>query len=128
MATKMNLSVFGLILLSVTLSAIAQIVLKHGMTAVATRDALAVGGLHAITTILTNAYVIGGLALYGLGMVFWLGVLSRVDVSQAYPFVGLGFLLTMAFGILLLGEPFSLGRATGTLMVLLGVLLVARSN
>jgi len=125
---KMNLSVLGLILLSVTLSAVAQIVLKHGMTAAATREAMAAGGLHAVTTILTNLYVIGGLALYGLGMVFWLGVLSRVDVSQAYPFVGLGFLLTMAFGILLLGEPFSIGRATGTLMVLAGVLLVARSN
>lgn len=125
---KMNLSVLGLILLSVTLSAVAQIVLKHGMTAPATRDAMAGGGLQAVTTIITNAYVIGGLALYGLGMVFWLGVLSRVDVSQAYPFVGLGFLLTMAFGVLLLGEPFSVGRAAGTLMVLAGVLLVARSS
>ena len=125
---KMNLSVLGLILLSVTLSAVAQIVLKHGMTAAATRDAMAVGGVHAVTAIVTNLYVIGGLALYGLGMVFWLGVLSRVDVSQAYPFVGLGFLLTMAFGVLLLGEPFSIGRAAGTLLVLAGVLLVARSN
>lgn len=124
----MPLSVLGLILLSVTLSAVAQVILKYGMAALATREAMAAGGIHAFTTILTNLYVIGGLALYGLGMVFWLGVLSRVDVSQAYPFVGLGFLLTMAFGILLLGEPFSVGRAAGTLMVLAGVLLVARSN
>lgn len=125
---KMTLSVLGLILLSVTLSAVAQIVLKQGMTAPATREAMAAGGMHAVTTIVTNLYVIGGLTLYGLGMVFWLGVLSRVDVSQAYPFVGLGFLLTMAFGVLLLGEPFSIGRAAGTLLVLAGVLLVARSN
>ena len=30
-------------------------------------------------------------------------VLTKVDVSFAYPFVGLGFILTMLFGYLMLG-------------------------
>jgi multidrug transporter EmrE-like cation transporter len=125
---KMSFSVLGLILLSVSLSAIAQISLKHGMSAAATHEAVAAGGLRAVMIVLTNAFVILGLVLYGLGMVFWLGVLSRIDVSQAYPFVGLGFILTMALGVLLLGESFSIQRAVGTLLVLAGVFLVARSG
>lgn len=125
---KMNLPILWLILLSVSLSAFAQIALKHGMSATATRDALSVGGVQAITAVLGNVFVLLGLALYGLGMVFWLGVLARIDVSQAYPFVGLGFLLTMALGVLLLGEVLSIQRSVGTLLVLAGVLLVARSG
>ena len=125
---KMNLPILGLILSSVSLSAFAQIALKHGMSATATRDAMSAGGLQAIAVILSNTFVLLGLVLYGLSMVFWLGVLSRIDVSQAYPFVGLGFLLTMAFGVLLLGEAFSIQRSVGTLLVLAGVLLVARSG
>lgn len=125
---KMNLHVLGLILLSVSLSAFAQIALKHGMSVAATRDALSNGGLQAITAVLGNVFVLFGLALYGLGMVFWLGVLSRIDVSQAYPFVGLGFLLTMVLGVSLLGESLSIQRSIGTLLVLAGVLLVARSG
>lgn len=125
---KMNLPILGLILSSVSLSAFAQIALEHGMSATATRDAMSAGGLQAIAVILSNTFVLLGLVLYGLSMVFWLGVLSRIDVSQAYPFVGLGFLLTMAFGVLLLGEAFSIQRSVGTLLVLAGVLLVARSG
>jgi len=124
----MNLSILGLILLSVSLSAIAQIALKHGMSAAPTREAISAGGVHMIVVTLTNMYVIIGLAMYGLGMVFWLSVLSRVDVSQAYPFVGLGFLLTMALGVLLLGETLSVQRIAGTVLVIVGVLLVARSG
>jgi multidrug transporter EmrE-like cation transporter len=51
--------------------------------------------------------------------------LARIDVSVAYAFVALGFLLTMALGSLLLGEPLTLSKLSGTLLVVLGVWLVA---
>lgn len=124
----MSPAIVALILLSVSMSAVAQVVLKFGMSSTATKTALALGGIHAVKAIALNPYVWLGLGIYGAGTVLWLGVLSKIDVSQAYPFVGLGFLLTMAFGVFLLGEPFSAGRIAGTLMVLGGVLLVARSN
>lgn len=124
----MSPTIIALILLSVSMSAVAQIVLKMGMSGTAMKSAMALGGIHAAKAIAMNPHVWLGLCIYGLGTILWLGVLSKIDVSQAYPFVGLGFLLTMAFGVFLLGEPLSIGRITGTLLVLCGVLLVARSN
>lgn len=122
----MSVSVVVLILASVTLSASAQIALKHGMSAPAVQRALAVGAQQAVSAVVGGPFVWLGLALYGLGAVLWLGVLARVDVGQAYPFVGLGFLLTMMFGVLFLGEILSTPRLLGTLLVVVGVIFVAR--
>ncbi len=123
----MNRAILALILVSVTISAVAQVVLKHGMSSGAVQQALAVGGIRAATGVATNLFVWLGLALYGLGAVLWLGVLARVDVGQAYPFVGLGFLLTMSFGIVFLGEGLSITRLAGTVLVAVGVILIARA-
>lgn len=71
--------------------------------------------------------VVGGLALYALGAIVWLFVLAKVDVSFAYPFVGLGFILTMLLGWWWLNEPVDLTRVVGTLLVASGVFLVSRS-
>ena len=91
-------------------------------------DAL-VDGNHwiKVSTIATTPAVVGGLALYLFGAILWLLVLAQIDVTQAYPFVGLGFLITMALGMLLLGESVSSARIAGTVLVATGVLLVARS-
>ena len=98
----MKWQTFALILVSVSLSALAQIALKHGMSSATAQRALEQGGLAGALAIGTNLHVILGFAMYGLGAVLWLGVLAKVDVGQAYPFVGLGFIMTMCFGIWIL--------------------------
>jgi drug/metabolite transporter (DMT)-like permease len=122
----MNTIVLLLIVSSITLSAVAQIALKHGMSAPEVQSALAAHGAGALVSVASNAFVWIGLALYGAGAVLWLGVLARVDVSQAYPFVGLGFILTMLFAVAFLGEPLSFTRIAGTLLIVAGVVFVAR--
>jgi hypothetical protein len=47
--------------------------------------------LQAIWVAASNIQVIAGLGLYTLGAILWLLVLARVDVSLAYPFVGLAY-------------------------------------
>lgn len=124
----MNLTVFALILFSVFLSATAQIVLKTGMSQPAISAAMAGGEPLAIALqLLQSPGVIGGLGLYFLGAVAWLFVLARVEVSYAYPFVGIGFILTMLFGKFLLGDSIGAARMVGTLLVTSGVVLIARS-
>jgi len=119
--------VLALILASVTISAVAQVALKHGMSSSAVQEAVAAGGIRVANSVARNLFIWFGLALYGLGAVLWLGVLAKVDVGQAYPFVGLGFLLTMTFGIVFLGEGLNVTRLIGTGLVVAGVILVARS-
>jgi len=123
----MNIAVLSLILISVTISAVAQIALKHGMSSPAVQAGFTSGLEKLAPLVAAHPFVWLGLALYGAGALLWLGVLAQVDVSQAYPFVGLGFLLTMVFGVILLGESVSAMRLIGTLLVVAGVILVSRA-
>jgi len=121
------MNTFAIALLSIALSVAAQFSLKAGMSDQGVRDAM--GQPHSLGTmasIITNKYVLGGFLLYGLGAVIWLGVLSKWDVSKAYPLVGLGFVLTVLVG-LMLGEQVSALRAGGVALICAGVFLVARS-
>ncbi len=111
------------ILLSVSFSVIAQILLKHGMS---TMPSDLTGWYSISYHVLTNFFIILGLASYGMSMVVWLYVLSKVDVSRAYPFVGLGFIGTMVFAHYFLNEAITLPKIIGTLLVILGVILLAR--
>lgn len=118
----MSLKSLILILLSVGLSAIAQIAMKAGVSGVSTAAATSVLGSYI--SMLTAPRVLLGLACYGLGALIWLRVLSMMDVSQAYPFVAVGFVLTMALGFILLGETPHLTRMLGAGFILVGVWLV----
>ena len=52
---------------------------------------------------------------------------SRGAFCLAYPFVGIGFILTMLAGAWWLDESLSAARIAGTLMIAAGCVLVARS-
>lgn len=119
----MSAASFLLILFSVSLSALAQLLLKTGVGRVGASHA----GIDTMLAYLTSPWVLGGLMLYGLGALAWLFVLARLPLSAAYPFVGLGFILTMLIGVSVLGEAVSTGRVAGTLLIALGCVFVARS-
>lgn len=124
----MKANILTIILLSVTLSASAQVVLKSGMSNPSVQRALAVPSLtNVFSAIASTPQVLGGMILYFAGAAVWVFVLARVDVSFAYPFVGLGVVLTMLGGWLALGEPLTVARALGTILVTTGVALIARS-
>jgi multidrug transporter EmrE-like cation transporter len=117
-----------LIVFSVSLSAIAQIILKAGMSSSATTEAMKSGApLGIASAVATNPWVIGGLGLYFLGALVWLFVLARVEVSFAYPFVGLGFIFTLILGAFLMGDNITVPRLAGTLLVAAGVVMISRS-
>lgn len=122
----MNGKALTLILLSITLSSLAQVALKLGMSRPGMRGPFEHFGA-TLWAFGSNPVLLGGMALYGLGALAWLGVLARMDVSAAYPFAGLGFVLTMALGYLVFGESLSPLRVAGTVLIVSGVALVARS-
>lgn len=118
-----------MILVSVCMSAVAQVLLKAGMSQQAVGSSLTDGRWNNIVlTVGTNPWVVLGLLLYAASAVLWLGVLARVEVSFAFPFVGLGFIITMLLGWWLMGDSLSLQRVAGTLLVVGGVVLIARGG
>jgi len=112
-----------MILLSVMFSVAAQLFLKSGMGKLIFPENIV--SIESLVMVL-NRFVLLGLLCYGLSMIFWLYVLTKVEVSRAYPFVGLGFVGTMLFAHFLLYEPITAQKLVGTMLVVGGVILLAR--
>ncbi|EMR14363.1 Small Multi-Drug resistant family protein [Methylophaga lonarensis MPL] len=119
----MSLITLLAILVSVSLSVAAQILLKYG---VGQSEFATLAMAEKFIYSLVNPFIFLGLFCYGLSMVFWLYVLSQAEVSRAYPFVGLGFVGTMLVAHFFLSEPITTQKFIGTLCVVLGVILLAR--
>ena len=123
----MNLVVLIVILLTVTLSACAQLLLKLAVSKPSIAAALQAGFLKALTEAIFSPLLWGGLIIYVFSVCIWLWVLSKVDLSVAYPFVGISFLTTMGFGIFFLNENVTVTRIIGTLLIALGCVFVGKS-
>ena len=127
---KGNLTMLiALILLSVTLAAVAQLTLKHGMNAVNDDLAPATFGLDArsLGAMLRTPAVYTGLFLFGLSALVWLVVLSRASLSFAYPFAALTYVLILLFDLFILDETVPPLRWAGVAFIVAGIFLVSRT-
>lgn len=123
---KLNLAIIY-ILISVLTGAIGQIMLKKGMTTMGPVT-LTVDQLPTVLwSMATNLWVVFGLLIYVTGTVFWLAALSRVDLSYAYPFASLSYVVMLAASWFIFHENITPLRLVGTLVVALGVILISRS-
>ena len=123
----MPLTNWLLILGAVLLGTLAQLLLKAGTNAV---GSFAFSGANLWPVgwqLATQPLILGGILSYGLSLIVWIMALSRVEVSMAYPMVSIGYVLTAIAAWQLLGESLSATRITGIGIIILGVLLVARS-
>jgi len=85
------------------------------------------GGKSILLAVASSPLVWTGLTIYGLSVAVWLWILSKVDLSLAYPFVGVSFIVVMLFGVFLLNETVTPLRMIGTLLIAVGCVMVARS-
>ncbi|MHB8840880.1 MAG: DMT family transporter [Candidatus Aquicultor sp.] len=117
-----------LIVFSITLAIAGQLLLKSGMNQV---GRIGTGDLVYYKDMLfktfLHPYILSGLALYFLSSIVWLIVLSRVNLSFAYPFAGLGYVLVMIISWRFMNEPVSAIRFAGAALIGLGVVFISRS-
>ena len=115
-----------LILASVFLGALGQILVKIG----ATNLELNFAGKNLIISLISimrNLPVMCGIFSYGVSFLMWIKVLSKVELSYAYPMVSIGYVLIMIFSYFVLKENIGLIRIIGVFFIIIGVVLVAKS-
>lgn len=117
-----------LILFTVFTNFASQVMLKKGMTDLPKFELSILSVVSNTFNIVFNPWVFFGLLMMVVSMGSHLVVLSRVEISFAYPFLGLSFVLVTLWGYYVLGEDISVLRILGVVFICLGVLLVARST
>jgi len=122
------LNYIPLILFGVFLNAIAQVALKKGMMQIG-EFVFSVENIVPISmAAATNLFVVLGLFCYVVSVLVWMMVLSRVEVSFAYPFLSVGYVLVAFIGYFMFSESITMDRIAGIALICLGVSLVSRSG
>jgi multidrug transporter EmrE-like cation transporter len=116
-----------LILSGVLLNAFAQILLKKGMLGIGYFEIQFQNFFPMIKKVAVNSYILLGLGSYVVSVAIWLLVLARVEVSYAYPFLSVGYVVVTLTGYLLFQENLSWMRVVGISVIILGVILLSRS-
>lgn len=122
-----RLSMLPLILTGVLLNAAAQLLLKAGMSRVGHFAFSLQNTLPIAIKVASTPEIALGLLSYVVSVVIWMLVLSRVEVSFAYPLVSIGYIVTAVAAYFLFNENLSLVRIIGILVIMLGVYLMTRS-
>ena len=116
-----------LIMLGVMLNAAAQLFLKEGMRRIGHFEFIWANIVPIGFMVAGNLFVLAGLTCYVVSVGVWLLVLSRVEVSFAYPLLSVGYIVNAVAGYYLFQENLSLTRITGILIICVGVYFVTRS-
>jgi multidrug transporter EmrE-like cation transporter len=124
----MNLATFGFIITGVLLNAAAQLLLKAGTNALGGAVHLnASNWFGTLVKVGTQLPILAGLACYAVSLVVWIMGLSRTDVTIAYPMLSLGYVAAALGAWLFLGEVVPPQRLVALGVIILGVVLLARS-
>ena len=116
-----------LILFVVFTNFFSQVLLKKGMTEIGEFE-LRGGNLWSVgIAVVTSWTIITGIIVMMVSLASHLVVLSRVELSYAYPFLGLSFVLVALYGHFYLDEAVTIWRAAGVVLIVSGVALIART-
>lgn len=124
-----TLSVLLLILIAVGMDVAVQLLYKSGINHMPGLTGSPFGSW-ALATLAWNALhnwrVLLGIAVSCAQVGVWWGVLSRVDLSFAFPLMSLSYIILLGASHLFLHEQISTQRWLGTIAVVFGVYLITR--
>ena len=119
--------------LSVVLSACAQLFMKVSMIHLQLHDEVNFISSSFYIIFENNAvliWLIAGLACYALSMLSWMFALTKYELSFAYPFLGITYVLVYLGAVYWdqIGEQLTWLRTAGIVLILIGVVFVNYKN
>jgi multidrug transporter EmrE-like cation transporter len=120
---------FFLLIIAIISGSIGQILLKIG----ANQSLPLIPGMGSVKDILLSVFVflknykiLLALVLYGMGFFLWIFVLTKFQLSYAYPIMAGTYIVVMILSWLFLGENITVLKLVGTLLVTLGVIFIVK--
>lgn len=116
------------ILFTVMTNAAAQLMLKHGMMTLGPISFAGVNPLIKMLQIVFSPWVFLGLCTFVISMASHLYVLSKVELSFAYPFLSLAYVAVAVFAYFVFREDLNAWRIAGIGFICIGTVLIAQGG
>lgn len=85
-----------------------------------------IGKVNFIFHLFLNPWVVSAIVSTLFGGVAWMLAMTKFEISYAYPWMTLGFVLVLFFGVTLFGETLGAAKIIGTLLILSGIIALSR--
>jgi len=116
------------IFLSIIFSVSSQLIIKWQMSSFSfeNNETMSDKFIFAFSMLL-NPYIILSLLFTLLSGLSWMIAMTKFDISYAYPFTTLGFVLIFIFSIFIFHEPFTWQKLIGILFIITGIIITSKS-
>jgi drug/metabolite transporter (DMT)-like permease len=73
-----------------------------------------------------DPYIFSGFFSALLASLFWMGAMTKFEITVAYPFMSLAPVLVFFLGILFLNETFTFGKVLGLVLIIIGTIITVK--
>lgn len=115
------------IILTVIFTVYGQLILKWRMSAVGPMPDRLFMKIVFLITQLTNIYIISGFAAAFIAALCWMAAMTKFELSYAYPFMGLNFVLVFLLSSVVFNEQINIYKIVGIALIVLGIYISSKS-
>jgi len=84
------------------------------------------GKFQYVGSLLLNPWVLSGVVSTFLAGVSWMLAMTKFEVSYAFPFVSLNYVLILFASFFIFNEQLTMAKLIGTVIVAIGIIVVAK--
>lgn len=116
------------IFVSLFLGIYSQLILRWQVSLAGPLPETVMGKFYFILHLFTNMWIISGLIATFLAGVVWMMAMTKFEISYAYPWMSLSFVLVTLFSVMFLGESYNFTKVIGISLVVSGIIILAKSQ
>jgi multidrug transporter EmrE-like cation transporter len=110
----------------VVLTVCGQLLLKWQVTKAGAFPATLAERVLFLSRLLFNPWIITGLFAGLLAFLCWMAAMTKFELSYAYPFMSLAFVLVLLCSALLFHEAITMPKLFGVLLIMMGIVVASR--
>ena len=108
-------TIYGQIILKWRLS-VLKIILPEGILT----------KLFYLTKLIFDPFIFSGFVSAFIASLFWMGAMTKFEITIAYPFMSLAPAFVFLIGILFLEETFTIGKILGLILIMIGIVVTVK--
>lgn len=117
---------FAYVLATVLLTVYGQIVLKWRVSKVGPLPATLSAKLSVLMSLIWTPWILSTITAGFVAFLCWMAAMTKFDLSYAYPFMSLSFLLVLVLSVVLFHEPLTVPKLLGLAVVIAGLVIASQ--
>lgn len=114
------------ILLTIAFTVYGQLILKWRISKVDSLPDAMLEKVKFLFLLLLDPFIFSGFAAAFLASLAWMAAMTKFDLSHAYPFMSLNFVIVLLLTGWVLSEPVSMQKILGVIFIIIGTVVAAR--